>query len=848
MEQELFTEIPNRVFDSAVLTTFSFNSYFFQQQAVKELGRKGVFNIAVLTDAAMLTEHLQHMAKYENHEERYYGITGIPSKGAFHPKLNYFIGKNALLCIVGSGNLTSSGHGKNKEVFTTLYADHKNQQHLPLLQQIWHYIETIGNSLRGISKQQIIAMKAECNLLNSPNNTIQTNTFITASKNTEVAFLHEKKEAELSEQLYALLPKKVNVISVIAPYYDTKGEMLLNMRKHFRFPLTRIVLQNNFGLHPSGMKDFTNLKIYDWNKVGQGLVSKGDKQNILHAKIFLFDTDNYKYCLIGSANPSLAAFGGSNLNSKNQEACLLLRSKNRSFCNELGVKFSGIATCKLENFIHPPLLSNSNEGGTKSNKIHILSSEKSISHIDVFLSTKPTDNNFAIALLNKKGEILYRFESKTLSDRYNPTIDDSILKDAQQVVILDKQNREISNRQFLQNTEKIQRQNPSIKNKFLNNILDRVGLNLQPLDYLELLTDTNNYSRNESKSSTSVGNDPDNKVSALDKKINQEEISHKTYEEFISEVKNRSISFRAHAQASYNKVQILDLLLNHFNEFRERKEQEEIDLEEEEKDIDQSFGVSDKSVDAPAIKSLKMGNTPPKPIDVSKARKKIVALVDYYKNSLNTLSSHSQSKLNMVDLVEFILIMKLLIDCADYEVETELAGRVKPSIQYILPTKSYTTELHSFSHLTLSVIQKFSEYAGKLDGTEDYSDNQYFLEKFERYLTVANTYSLLALSFLSLVNPKDDFLKNRIEQVLLNLIRLLNIKQDFVIAPENLDITIKTCSIIEFKKEQVLEEIAKWLRYGFSEYISGSKETVSGKYSWDNGMGYSIFKKVKPKK
>ena len=126
----LLNDIPKDKFQSAIFTTYSINLYYLEQQVLPLLAGKGIYYISILADSNMLSEQLESMSSGIKSRQRTYSINGMQSNGAFHPKLIFLAGDHSLLLLIGSGNLTSSGHGKNLEVWNAVYADEENDTKL----------------------------------------------------------------------------------------------------------------------------------------------------------------------------------------------------------------------------------------------------------------------------------------------------------------------------------------------------------------------------------------------------------------------------------------------------------------------------------------------------------------------------------------------------------------------------------------------------------------------------------------------------------------------------------------------------------------------------------------------
>ena len=85
-----------------------------------------------------------------------YSITDISSRGAFHPKINFFIGDDAVLVVFGTGNLTVSGHGKNHEAFTGFMINEKDMTHRPLIEECWRYLCQFINQCSEFDRKRIL--------------------------------------------------------------------------------------------------------------------------------------------------------------------------------------------------------------------------------------------------------------------------------------------------------------------------------------------------------------------------------------------------------------------------------------------------------------------------------------------------------------------------------------------------------------------------------------------------------------------------------------------------------------------------------------------------------------------
>lgn len=101
--------------EKAFFTTYTLSLAFFESQLKGRMLRNGCRELWVITDADGYERSL---------DERQANAVGIEyrvvpvamERGVFHPKLTYLVGAHEHVLVIGSGNLTFCGHGRNVEV------------------------------------------------------------------------------------------------------------------------------------------------------------------------------------------------------------------------------------------------------------------------------------------------------------------------------------------------------------------------------------------------------------------------------------------------------------------------------------------------------------------------------------------------------------------------------------------------------------------------------------------------------------------------------------------------------------------------------------------------------------
>ncbi|MEM6965217.1 MAG: hypothetical protein AAF573_10650, partial [Bacteroidota bacterium] len=129
--RNLFDEIPNKEFHSCILTTYSFDFHFMEEKVRRQLQAKGIINISILVDEQMLESSLGNLTGNLSRVGKSYSISSISTSSLFHPKINLFVGENKALILLGSGNITATGFGKNHEIWSSVFIDGLDDPNLP---------------------------------------------------------------------------------------------------------------------------------------------------------------------------------------------------------------------------------------------------------------------------------------------------------------------------------------------------------------------------------------------------------------------------------------------------------------------------------------------------------------------------------------------------------------------------------------------------------------------------------------------------------------------------------------------------------------------------------------------
>lgn len=434
------------------------------------LRSKGIGNISVFVDSNIFQGILGNIG---NSRSRIYSINQIKSKGAFHPKVYMFFGEKKGLLIIGSGNLTSSGHGKNDEVWGAFHFDINDPKHTQLFANSWAYLKDISLNTKGFTKEKIRWIREYSPWIESlPSPSLSA--FEKLDKHSEIAFLSNNSGASIFNQLSSLVPfKNVKELTIVAPYFDAKGKIIEMFRKALPNAEINVLVDEDNGILPFGLSDAVakNVNFYHWNDCSE---DKGEKSNArLHAKIFNFVMkDKSQYCLFGSANASVAALGGENISAINDEVSILMSSSKLDFLKELGVKVNSINRKLLSDFTQT-MEEDDILFDSIIYKYNIDAIDKEGSGLNVYIDKK-VESNTRLHLFDSWGEELYNNKLIAKNDHYSLKIPNHISNPVYGCLFDANTNKVLSNKQIIQDVILLSKTNPDPQKQVLDIIFSDI--------------------------------------------------------------------------------------------------------------------------------------------------------------------------------------------------------------------------------------------------------------------------------------------------------------------------------------------------------------------------------------
>lgn len=335
--RNIFKEISTGKYHSAIFTSYSFNMYYWDSQVVKSLRNKGIEHISAIIDDNCLSEQFNLFCmEMSNIRPKGYSIHGYRSNFAFHPKIIFLAGEKSILALVGSGNITSSGHGLNLEVWTPIAVESVDDAVYPLICDIWSYISSIYSQLGEEARRFSSAVYDNCRLLRNYKDFLGKE-YVNID-GVAMKFMSNNSDKNIFNQISKWVNEDIIFdITIMTPFYDFTNKLINELNNKYHPKKIRLIYQDQFGSTPSIKNIPPSVEMYNWNDCIFDDEEKGLKRNF-HAKYIVLKGKKYNYLFAGSANASLAALGGEKIRSLNHEALIAFKSKDIDFWNETSIK------------------------------------------------------------------------------------------------------------------------------------------------------------------------------------------------------------------------------------------------------------------------------------------------------------------------------------------------------------------------------------------------------------------------------------------------------------------------------------------------------------------------------
>ena len=486
-EHAIFLDIPsggkNGRYHSAILTTYAIDLIHFDNQLLNMLHRKQICSVNVFADCYQMEKSMEYINPiYMKNIGKDYSITSLKSIGAFHPKINFFVGDESALVVFGTGNLTVTGHGKNHEAFTGFMIDKTNNSHRPLIEECWQYLIRFTNQCGEFERNRILRdIPDNCAFLDSSFKIVPHKMW-NVQEGLKAALLYNDSKSSILQQIQSLVPlNDIQNVTVLSPFFDENGESLITLSQLCPKAIINVLIHKNCALPPCKIKKNKKIKFFDFTETKRGKANFKTYDRQLHAKIIHFKSFDTEYCVIGSANTTISGLGTLTNRGINDEFCVLYQSDKKDFLALLGLK----TRKKLDVPVWD--LSRSGNSITETeNKIRLLSLQYESGKLSVTCSERlpketllAIDNGLDVSFFELNHVSASRYEVQFRLDKIQSIC-----------YLINADGSRISNKVFVNRIDLLVTTNPSKTSRSLNKVISCIENNgYDGMEIAEILSD-----------------------------------------------------------------------------------------------------------------------------------------------------------------------------------------------------------------------------------------------------------------------------------------------------------------------------------------------------------------------
>lgn len=288
-------------FAGAVFTTYTLNLNFYEQIVAQALGRAGCANVLIIADPDGYTGALQMGAKTIAGVGRQYVCTPLlhRGKGVQHVKVALLAGTHYGRLLIGSGNLTLHGYGRNLELCSDFEFDAFQPDNITLyaFHRVWQWITQLEGrgQLTSMASTQLDAIRQKATWLDTE--VVEPPDF-RVWHNQDVPIWEQLQQWRASRGLGAQPPRTLRVIS---PYYDKDTDTLYHVAKALPTADLQVYLGTT-STNLNGQRLAVRLAEQPLALTLFDVKSQSSRPRSLHAKAIVGIEDNGAWCMAGSAN------------------------------------------------------------------------------------------------------------------------------------------------------------------------------------------------------------------------------------------------------------------------------------------------------------------------------------------------------------------------------------------------------------------------------------------------------------------------------------------------------------------------------------------------------------------
>ena len=348
--ESVLAAIGARSYSSAILTTYSFEPSFFEMRVMSAMRRAGVRNVVSLVDRGILAEVMDSPAARSLDPFGSHAILPMGGDRLWHPKVIMLAGEHSGLLAIGSGNLTSAGHGANAELWSMIHVQDMATDNARLFVQLWDDLRSRCGHARGVVAQRLDWFEQYAPWIEEVRNNSQETPLLLRGARVELAT--GAAMSPLEQFLVAIAGRTIKGFTVMSPYFDARGHVLGALLQAHPKAAVNVIVEDEWGSIPIELpgSEQRQCSFYRWSELHQGDTETSTfKHARLHAKLLVAHlSDGSEVILLGSSNASQAGMGGIGAAPMNDEVNLLLDRPRSNVLGELGISLRGISPVRLD--------------------------------------------------------------------------------------------------------------------------------------------------------------------------------------------------------------------------------------------------------------------------------------------------------------------------------------------------------------------------------------------------------------------------------------------------------------------------------------------------------------------
>lgn len=222
MIESLGDLLRSRSWERALFTTYSLSLTFFESVILRELRQKACREIWIAADAQGYQSSLMERRSHGVGQEYHLVPVALPH-GVFHPKCCYLQSSEGDLLVVGSGNLTFGGYGRNLEVLDVVTPVSEPQ-----------CFREFGRFLNALKLRTDIRCPDNRWMDIFADRAFESAGSVTQGSIPTFPRLVHSVNKPVIEQLAEIIGDDVERITILSPYYDNDGEAVRRLIERFQ--------------------------------------------------------------------------------------------------------------------------------------------------------------------------------------------------------------------------------------------------------------------------------------------------------------------------------------------------------------------------------------------------------------------------------------------------------------------------------------------------------------------------------------------------------------------------------------------------------------------------------------